>query len=83
MYLKDLIAKMMKIYASPAPVDLLVFLMNGSNMKASNIYVIWSTIVLIMAQILFLLEVVDFPQKSRQGQAQSFSFCFSYSAGQR
>jgi hypothetical protein len=26
---------------------------------------------------------MDFPQKSRQGQAQSFSFCFSYSAGQR
>jgi hypothetical protein len=26
---------------------------------------------------------LDFPQKSRQGQAQSFRFCFSYSAGQR
>jgi hypothetical protein len=28
-------------------------------------------------------SALDFPQKSRQGQAQSFSFCFSYSAGQR
>ena len=26
---------------------------------------------------------LDFPQKSRHGQAQSFTFCFSYSAGQR
>ena len=28
-------------------------------------------------------KVLDFPQKSRHVQAQSFSFCFSYSAGQR
>ncbi|UCE57202.1 MAG: tyrosine-type recombinase/integrase [Desulfobacterales bacterium] len=27
--------------------------------------------------------MVNFPQKSRHGQAQSFTFCFSYSAGQR
>ena len=26
---------------------------------------------------------LDFPQKSRHGQAQSFIFCFSYSEGHR
>jgi len=26
---------------------------------------------------------VNFPQKSRHGQAQSFKFCFSYSAGEK
>jgi len=26
---------------------------------------------------------LDFPQKSRHRQAQSFTFCFSYSEGQR
>jgi len=28
-------------------------------------------------------DTVNFPQKSRHGQAQSFKFCFSYSAGEK